>query len=124
MSLHIILSVLCTLCVYTVLGMLLTFLYLFHIICMYTCVKVSLSKRIQFDYPEGPIPLRFLRLKHSNVRQNITYNCESGVDNFMLVKMRGSNGETVTFGDKTVRMISQVSIVCAQLQYIMHKIYM
>lgn len=29
----------------------------------------------------------------------------------MLVKMRGSNGETVTFGDKTVRMVSQVSIV-------------
>ena len=28
----------------------------------------------------------------------------------MLVKMRGSNGETVAFGDKTVRMVSQVSV--------------
>jgi len=48
-------------------------------------------------------------MRHENVRQNITYNCDSGVDNFMLVKMQGSNGETVTFGDKEVRMVSQVS---------------
>ena len=71
--------------------------------------NVYLLIHSQFDYPEGPVPLRFLRLKHTNVRQNITYNCDSGVDSFMLVKMLGANGETLTFGDKTVRMVSQVS---------------
>ena len=39
----------------------------------------------------------------------------------MLVKMRGSNGETVTFGDKTVRMVSQVSHTC---RYHIHTGYM
>ena len=52
--------------------------------------------------------MRFLRLKHSNVRQNITYNCDSGVDTFMLMRLQGANGDTIQFGDKTVRMLTQV----------------
>lgn len=55
------------------------------------------------------MPLRFLRLKHNNVRQNITYSCDSGVDSFMLVQLMAANGDLLTFNDKTVRMISQVS---------------
>ena len=54
------------------------------------------------------MPLRFLRLKHNNVRQNITYSCDSGVDSFMLVQLLAANGDTLTFSDKTIRMISQV----------------
>ena len=64
---------------------------------------------MQFEYPEGDIPLRFLRLKHENARQNITYNCDSGVDGFMLAKILGANGDTLTFEDKTIRMISEVN---------------
>ena len=63
---------------------------------------------LQFEYAEGEITLRFLRLKHSNVRQNITYDCKGGMDGFMLVKLLGANGETLTFHDKTVRLVSQV----------------
>ncbi len=48
-------------------------------------------------------------MKHNNVRQNITYSCDSGVDSFMLVKILGANGDLISFDDKTVRMISQVS---------------
>lgn len=54
------------------------------------------------------MPLRFLRLKHNNVRQNITYSCDSGVDGFTLVQLLAANGDTLTFNDKTIRMISQV----------------
>lgn len=61
----------------------------------------------EFTYEEGAIPLRFLRLKHNSVRQNISYSCDSGVDGFMLVKLLGENGDVITFNDKTVRMISQ-----------------
>ncbi len=63
---------------------------------------------LQFEYPEGDIALRFLRLKHNNVRQNITYSCDSGVDSFMRVRLLTGNGDVITFNDKTVRMISQV----------------
>ena len=63
---------------------------------------------LQFEYAEGEIALRFLRLKHNHVRQNITYNCDSGMDGFMLVQLLGANGDTLTFHDKTVRLISEV----------------
>ena len=63
---------------------------------------------IQFEYAEDEIALRFLRLRHNHVRQNITYNCEAGMDAFMLVKLLGANGDTLTFHDKTVRLVSQV----------------
>lgn len=69
---------------------------------------IDLSLSLQFEYQEGAIPLRFLRLKHDNVRQNITYSCDSGVDSFMLVQLLGGNGDVISFNDKTVRMISQV----------------
>ena len=62
----------------------------------------------QFEYAEGEIALRFLRLKHSHVRQNITYNCDEGMDGFMLVQLLGANGDTLTFHDKTVRLVSEV----------------
>ena len=55
------------------------------------------------------VPLRFLRLKHANVRQNITYDCNSGVDNFVLMKLQGANGDTIQFEDKTIQMVSQVN---------------
>lgn len=55
------------------------------------------------------VPLRFLRLKHAHVRQNITYDCKSGVDKFILVKLQAADGGVVSFNDKTVRMVSQVS---------------
>ena len=64
---------------------------------------------VQFEYKEGVVPLRFLRLKHAHIRQNITYDCKSGVDNFMRVKLQAADGGVVSFGDKTVRMVSQVS---------------
>lgn len=71
-----------------------------------TCLSPS-KDNSQFEYPEGDIPLRFLRLKHTHVRQNITYNCEGGVDGFTLMKLQGANGDTIQFGDKTIRMVSQ-----------------
>jgi len=71
-----------------------------------TCIT-PVNENSKFEYPEGTIPLRFLRLKHSNVRQNITYNCDSGVDTFMLMRLQGANGDTIQFGDKTVRMLTQ-----------------
>jgi len=36
----------------------------------------------------------------------ITYN--SGVDTFMLIRLQGANGDTIQFGNKTVRMHTQV----------------
>ena len=66
------------------------------------------------------MPLRFLRLKHNNVRQNITYSCDSGVDSFMLVKLMAANGDILTFNDKTVRMISQVSQARSVCDYWLH----
>ncbi len=63
------------------------------------------------------VPLRFLSLKHAHVRQNITYDCKSGVDNFMLVKLQAANGATVSFDDKTVRMVSQVHTCGMSLRY-------
>lgn len=73
-------------------------------------MAACISPPLQFEYQEGTVPLRFLRLKHNNVRQNITYSCDSGVDSFMLVELLGGNGNVISFSDKTVRMISQVSL--------------
>ena len=64
--------------------------------------------RLQFEYAEGEIALRFLRIKHAHVRQNITYDCEGGMDGFMLVQLLGANGDALTFHDKTVRLVSEV----------------
>ena len=75
----------------------------------------------QFVYPEGAIPLRFLRLKHAHVRQNITYNCDGGMDGFMMMKLKGANGDTIQFGDKTIRMVSQVSRVTAPSGLVLHE---
>ena len=69
---------------------------------------VILSLSLQFEYAESEVALRFLRLKHNHVRQNITYDCEGGMDGFMLVQLLGANGDTLTFHDKTVRLISEV----------------
>lgn len=71
-----------------------------------TCITPK-NENSKIEYPEGAIPLRFLRLKHSHIRQNITYNCDSGADGFMLMKLQGANGDTIQFQDKTVRMVSQ-----------------
>lgn len=79
---------------------------------------------LQFEYAEGEIALRFLRLKYAHVRQNITYDCEGGMDGFMLVQLLGANGNTLTFHDKTVRLVSEVCrihvIVILLLVWIKH----
>ena len=59
-------------------------------------------------YPEGAVPLRLLRLRHSHIRQNITYNCDSGADGFMQAELLGINGGIFRYGDKTLRMVSVV----------------
>ena len=70
------------------------------------CASVSL---LQFIYQEGAIPLRLLRLRHSHVRQNITYTCDGGrVDSFMRLQLEGLNGGIIHYDDKTVRVVSQV----------------
>ena len=53
--------------------------------------------------------MRVLRMKHENVRQNITYNCEAGADDFFNINLQAANGETINFEGKSVRMVSQVS---------------
>ena len=60
-------------------------------------------------YSEGVVPLRLLRLRHSHVKQNITYTCDDGVDGFMQMQLQGINGGVIHYGDKTVRLVSQVS---------------
>lgn len=42
------------------------------------------------------------------MRQNITYTCDSGVDGFTLMQLQGINGGLIHYGDKTIRMVSQV----------------
>lgn len=64
----------------------------------------------QFDYPEGVIPLRLLRLRHDQVKQNITYDCDAGVDGFMLVKLQAANGGIIHYGSKIFRVVSHVRI--------------
>ncbi|KAL5463569.1 hypothetical protein EMCRGX_G032477 [Ephydatia muelleri] len=44
------------------------------------------------------IPLRFLRLKYSSVRQNITYDCGSGVDGFTKMRHQAADSTTFQFG--------------------------
>ena len=63
---------------------------------------------LQFVYPEGPVALRLLRLRHSHVRQNITYSCDGDADGFMQAELLGINGGIIQYGDKTLRMISPV----------------
>lgn len=65
----------------------------------------------QFVYREGVIPLRLLRLRHSHVKQNITYSCDGGVDGFMNMQLQGMNGGVIRYDDKTVRVVSQVRIL-------------
>lgn len=65
---------------------------------------------MQFVYTEGVVPLRLLRLRHSHVRQNITYNCEDGKsDGFMQVQLQGINGDSIQYGDKSMQIVSRVS---------------
>jgi hypothetical protein len=71
-----------------------------------TCLTPRKQSNSQFVYPEGIVPLRLLRLRHSHVRQNITYTCDSGANGFMEMKLQGVNGGTLSYGDKTIRMVS------------------
>ena len=54
--------------------------------------------------------MRVLRMKHENVRQNITYDCAAGADDFFNINLHAANGETIEFEGKSVRMVSEVSI--------------
>ena len=49
-------------------------------------------------------------MKHENVRQNITYDCAAGADDFFNINLHAANGETIEFEGKSVRMVSEVSI--------------
>lgn len=53
------------------------------------------------------VPLRFLRLKYSSARQNVTYDCGSGVDGFIKMKLQAADGTTFQFGDKNIRVVSE-----------------
>lgn len=44
------------------------------------------------------------------MRQNITYTCDSGVDGFTLMQLQGINGGLIHYGDKTIRVVSQVYV--------------
>ncbi|KAL5516622.1 hypothetical protein EMCRGX_G002006 [Ephydatia muelleri] len=64
------------------------------------------TKRIALSYAPltmvtsltSPYPLRFLRLKYSSVRQNITYDCGSGVDGFTKMRHQAADSTTFQFG--------------------------
>ena len=53
--------------------------------------------------------MRILRMKHENVRQNITYDCNAGVDDFFNIRLHAANGETIEYGGKAIRMVSKVN---------------
>lgn len=52
------------------------------------------------------------------MRQNITYTCDSGMDGFTLMQLQGINGGLIHYGDKTIRVVSQVYVKYSPLNFI------
>jgi len=71
---------------------------------------------------ENEISLRFLKLKYINARQNITYDCSNGKEAFEQLQVMASNGNIIKYGDKELRVVSEVSKImnrkCSSLAWI------
>ena len=76
----------------------------------YGIVSLTILLYIQYRYSENEvIAMRVLRMKHENVHQNITCNCNAGFDVVFTIQLHAANGETIEFGGDSIRIVSEVS---------------
>lgn len=72
---------------------------------------------VQINF-ENEISLRFLKLKYINARQNITYDCSNGMEAYEKLQLLTNNGDMIKYGDKQLRVVSEVRMCMYVCVYI------